>query len=167
MPTDPALLRHLIEIELSSLSDNRVLQHIRTYLVEPTPVLQNWDYGKPGQQYVCWTVLDHQPSDQGIAYCEEGFGPLNPWGLVRPAGGDDTSMGMDAGWYRSFLPAYFDSTPVTYLPIWRVFRSQGEGPGQAISDEGSWEETWQQVMALREEDPTAQYNCDTNSRFGL
>ena len=160
MPTVPAHLKHLIE----TLTDDRVQQHIRTYLIKPTPVLQNWEYGKSGQQFACWTVLDHKPTGHGIAYCDEGFGPKNPWGLVDPAGG---SMGMDAGWFDAFLPAYFDSSIVIELPIWRVFRSQDEGPRHAISEEGSWEETWEQVMSFRENDPTAQYDCDTNSRFEL
>jgi hypothetical protein len=70
-------LKALVEDELARLADARVTTHIRSLLIEPTPVLRDWDYGVPGQQYVCWNVLEHHPSNTGVAYCESGFGPRN------------------------------------------------------------------------------------------
>ncbi len=46
------------------------------------------------------------PSNTGIAYCEFGFGPRNPWGLVFLSRG---SIGMDSAWYESFWASYFES----------------------------------------------------------
>jgi hypothetical protein len=57
-------------------------------------------YGPPGQKYTCWTVLEHRPSNTGIAYCEEGFGPSFPWGLIFLSG-PHMNIGMDAGWKHS------------------------------------------------------------------
>jgi len=65
---------------------------------------------------VCWTVLEHQPSGTGIAYCEEGFGPDFPWGLVFLSG-PHMSMGMDSAWFASLEDA------VRKSPAW-----QGEDP---------------------------------------
>jgi hypothetical protein len=73
----------LVERELESLSDARVLEHIRKMLVEPEVAFRAWDYGKPGEKYPCWTVLKHAASKTGIAYCEYGFGLRCPWGSCR------------------------------------------------------------------------------------
>jgi hypothetical protein len=57
MAIDADALKTLIVRELEHLSDVRVLTHIRGLLVEPKIVLRDWAYGKPGEQYPCWTVL--------------------------------------------------------------------------------------------------------------
>ena len=121
MKLNAANLKTQIDLELDRLSDERVLKHIRQHLIPPTVVMRDWDYGDIGQKYPCWTVLEHPSTNTGIAYCEEGFGPDHPWGLVFLSGAH-MSTGMDSGWFRSFLGAYFDSQPVTELPIWRVFK---------------------------------------------
>jgi hypothetical protein len=123
MAVDPETVKTLIERELESLSDARVLTHIRELLVEPEVVFRAWDYSKPGEKYPCWTVFKHAASKTGIAYCEYGFGPRCPWGLVRLED-DETrgSIGMDSGWFTSLLDAYFDSHAASELPIWAVFK---------------------------------------------
>jgi len=87
---------------------------------------REWDYGVPGQTYPCWSVLNHIESNTGIAFCEFGFGPRSPWGLVMLSGAEHMSLGMDAGWFETFLEAYFDSRAITDLPIWRVFKQDGD-----------------------------------------
>ena len=88
MAIDSDTLKTLVRDELGRTADARVTTHIRSLLVEPTPVLRDWDYGVKGQQYVCWNVLEHGPSNTAIAYCETGFGlrrpgDLSPWrGLI-------------------------------------------------------------------------------------
>jgi len=74
MPTDAQILKALIDRELESVTDLRLHDHIRRQLVEPTPVLRNWDYGKRGKQFVCWAILNDSDSNTGICYCENGFG---------------------------------------------------------------------------------------------
>lgn len=78
MTITAAILKQLIAQELATVADARVQAHVRSLLVEPVAALRDWDYGAPGQQYECWTVLHHAPSGTGIAYCAEGFGPANP-----------------------------------------------------------------------------------------
>jgi hypothetical protein len=58
--------------------------------------------------YPCWTVLEHVPSNTGIAYCAEGFGPTDPWSLVHLTG-PHMSIGMDSGWYVSLEGAMRES----------------------------------------------------------
>jgi hypothetical protein len=161
MSIDAHQLKRLIEVELATLSDPRVEQHIRGLLIDPEPVLRDWDYGAVGQQCVCHDVLEHLPSNTAITYCEDGFGPRSPWGLVFLAG-EHLSMGMDSQWFTTFLQACFQSQAITNLPIWRVFKTDAAGVRSAITREGEWQSTWDQVMKLRESDPDSQYGCDTS-----
>ena len=99
-----------VRVELAGMSDDALRARIQELLVSPYPVTRPWDYGAPGE-YVCWTVLEHRPSNTGIAFCSEGFGPQAPWGLVwleeRPS--STMSMGMDCGWFPSLAEAMRDS----------------------------------------------------------
>jgi hypothetical protein len=97
-----------VERELSAIHDRPLLDLVRKLLVVPYAVERDWDYGAPGQKYVCWTVLEHPPSGTGIAYCEQGFGPEFPWGLVFLSE-PDTSMGMDCSWFASLEDAVRES----------------------------------------------------------
>lgn len=159
MAINAQILKSLIQSELSQVSDQRILARIRELLVEPEIVLRNWDYGKPGQKYPCWTVLKDDTSETGTCYCEFGFGPRCRWGLVWL---DDEHMSMDCDWFPSFLDAFFDSFASTDLPIWRVFKKDSSGVRQAITDESSWDETWKRVYEVRESDPNSRYDCDHN-----
>jgi hypothetical protein len=109
-----------IEGELSAVKDAKVTGHIRGLLVPPEPQMRAWNYGTPGEAYPCWIVLAEKSSNTAIAYCESGFGPPRPWGLLVLEG-KPMSMGMDSGWFDRFLDAYFESMSATNLPIWRLF----------------------------------------------
>jgi len=149
-------LSELVEQELAMVSDARVVRHIRERLVPPTIKLRDWDYGSPGQQYPCWIVLND--SENAIGYCEYGFGPRCPWGLLHS--GDDPrhqSMGMDSEWFPTFLEAFFGSFSAIPLPIWRVFRVADDGTHTPLTDEGTWEATWERTLELRSADPTSSY----------
>jgi hypothetical protein len=95
-----------VEKELTKISDVRVRDRIREFLVSPHPVDGSWDYGKEGQTYVCWIVLEHHESETGVAYCEEGFGPTMPWGLMWITGPHRYRIGMDSGWFDSLIDAF-------------------------------------------------------------
>jgi hypothetical protein len=149
----------LVEDELAKLDDRRVVGHIRGLLVTPELQMRAWDYGAPNTSYPCWLVLAHKASNTGIAYSEFGFGPAMPWGLLFLHGAEHMSMGMDSGWYQRFLGAYFESMAASDLPIWRVFRHQGNFPGIPITDESTWSTTWAEVERLRSEHPAFRYDC--------
>jgi hypothetical protein len=94
----------LVTAELLRISDETLLARIRELLVSPYPVERGWDYGRAGEQYTCWTVLEHSISNTGIAYCPQGFGPSEPWGLVHLSG-DYMTIGMDSGWFPTLESA--------------------------------------------------------------
>ena len=169
MAIDPGTLKALIKEELASLSDARVLNCIRQGLVEPRVDLRGWDYGAPGQEYPCWIVFWDEPTGAEVAYCEHGFGPDSPWGIFITDGvadGQHITMGMDTSWFTSFLDAVFDSFAVTNLPIWRVFKTGPDWTRVPLSEEGSWDATWEQVYALRLSDPAGRYDCDHSISYG-
>jgi len=151
----------MVESELALISDARVTAYIRQLLVEPAVMMRGWDYGSDGDQYPCWTVLRHVSSNTGIVYCEFGFGPRSPWGLVKLEGDEAmTSIGMDSGWFTSFLQAFFDSFAATNLPIWQVVKTDLDvDEVKIISGEGDWDETWAKIMDLRKSDPASGYSC--------
>ena len=166
MAVTAAILKRLIAKELEHVADERVRAHVRSLLVEPAPILRGWAYGEPGEQYACWGVLNHERSDTGIAYCEEGFGPERPWGLVWLSGGDRMSIGMDSGWYGTFMDAYFESFAPTDLPIWRIFKTDQETGRAPISAEQEWVAAWEEIERLRARDPETRYDCDHTIRYG-
>jgi hypothetical protein len=161
MSVDADSLKGLIERELELVSDARVVAHIRGLPVEPKVVMRDWNYGKPGEQYPCWSVLAHTASNTGISYCEYGFGPRCPWGLVWLGSEHPKhlSIGMDSGWFSRFMDAYFNSFASTDLVIWRVFEADSSGVREPITGEDTWERTWKQIDDLRESDPASRYDC--------
>ncbi|MEQ9506651.1 MAG: hypothetical protein RLO80_10315 [Hyphomonas sp.] len=164
MSVDAVAIKLLVESELSKLGDARVEGYIRKLLIEPKAEPRDWDYGILGQQYVCWAVLEHSQSNTSMAFCEHGFGPRSPWGLLFLTG-ENMSIGMDSQWYPTFLQAFFESKVATYLPIWRVFKTDATGHRAVFSGESTWDETWAAVMAHRASDPTARYNCETSIKY--
>jgi hypothetical protein len=72
------------------------------------------------------------------------------------------SIGMDSNWYTNFLQAYFESFAASELPIWRVFKNDPSGGRLPITPESGWEDTWKQVMLLREQGSASRYDCDTS-----
>jgi hypothetical protein len=169
MSITPLQLQVLIDAELENIRDVRVTNHIRRLLVEPTEISRPWDYGDDGEEFPCWSILDHTKSSTGIEYCEQGFGPSRPWSLVFLPGSTYMSLGMDSGWFFTFADAFFDSAAATDLPIWRAFKQEGEEkyPGLALTEEADWNTTWDIVYKLRAADPSGCYHCSNDIQVRL
>jgi hypothetical protein len=101
-------ISELVDAELSKIADSTLEQRIRELLVPPYPVEREWDYGPPDQHFTCWTVIEHRPSNTGVAFCAEGFGPSDPWGLIFLSG-PRMDIGMDCSWYASLEDAVRNS----------------------------------------------------------
>lgn len=98
----------LVERELGRIRDANLAKRIREFLVTPYPVERTWDYGSGHERFTCWTVLEHRPSNTGIAFCSQGFGPSDPWGIVFLSG-SHMSIGMDCSWFVSLEDAMRES----------------------------------------------------------
>ncbi len=106
--TDKHMIEEKVHAELSQIVDADLLAAMQPLLVVPRCELRGWDYGALGQEFPCWIILDHPPTNTCIAYCQHGFGPLSPWGLLFIAG-QYLSMGMDSGWYSRLEDAFRES----------------------------------------------------------
>lgn len=164
MPVTASVLESLIDSELARVTDARVVRYVRGMLVRPHAVLRNFEYGDPRPQYPCWFVLRDPKSGAEIAYCEYGFGPRCPWGLLS-SDEKDTGMGADYMWYPTFLNAFFESFASLELPVWKVFRVEADGTRTALTEDGAWDATWQRISELRARDPVGRYEHDHGEVF--
>jgi hypothetical protein len=96
-----------VEAEINRISQPELVTRIRELLVPIRCEQREWDYGDPGLTYPCWIVAEHAASNTAIAYCEQGFGPSSPWGLLAIRG-EHMSIGMDCGWFISLEEAVRD-----------------------------------------------------------
>ena len=109
----------LIQNDMRTVNDVRVSRYITSLLITP-PLRQllSWDYGLPKDAFDGFLALDHPKSGTGIAYCEQGFGPAAPWGLISTRRDElPPSMGTSDGWFPRFLDAFFESKASTALNI--------------------------------------------------
>ena len=105
---DGETVERLVEQELRHIEDEKVLSALKRLLINPYCVDREWDYGPVGLAHPCWTVLEDKKSNTGIAYCEHGFGPEDPWGLIFLSG-KHMNIGMDSNWYRTLEDAFRES----------------------------------------------------------
>ena len=98
MPVDATRVSELVAGELRGFRDPAVLPRVQSLFIKPRPVERQWDYGAPDEWFACWVVLEHWESNTGIAYCDQGFGPENPWGLIYLEG-PHMGTGMDSAWF--------------------------------------------------------------------
>src|SRR6185437_5067450 len=93
----------LVEKEIARVSSSEAAALIRSLLVPPRCEDRPWDYDEPGEKYPCWIVAEHPASRTGIGYCEKGFGPKCPWGLLWLS--EHLNMGADYSWFSSLEAA--------------------------------------------------------------
>ena len=108
MKTDRIRLQQLLEAEMAAIRNVDLQARVKALLIEPVLMRCAWNYGIPDEIYPCWKVVG-EPAVQriGIAYCDQGFGPACPWGLIWL---NETvpSMGQDSGWFSTFREAAAD-----------------------------------------------------------
>jgi hypothetical protein len=161
----PADVAALIRDDMRALDDARVVAHVAALLVTPPrPLRLAWPYGAVGESFDAFLILDHPRSATGIAFCRQGFGPANQWGLIFTDRGPP-STGTDDGWYPRFLDAYFESRASAELNIWRVREWRPSRDRAWMSGELPWGEAWERISALRVSAPHAQYYCDHSVRY--
>jgi hypothetical protein len=152
-------LNKLIEAELQHVLDVRVVVHIRGLFVEPYPILRNWDYGAPGEQFPCWVVL----ADLKSSYCVLRR-------RLRPAQSKGTYIaaqqrtliyvnGYGLRLVSTLMDAYFESSAATELPIWRVFKINASGAREPLTNEDTWGATWKHIDQYRKADTESRYDC--------
>jgi hypothetical protein len=119
MPVSADTVRELVKSELAGITQVELADTIRPLLVDPRCELRPWNYSEPEGAFPCWVVLEHTGSGTCVVYCEEGFGPSYPWGLLFLSE-PHMDMGMDAQWFLSLedaargSPAWDGANPPGY-----------------------------------------------------
>lgn len=96
-----------IEEEIGRIDQLDLAARLRRLLVPVRCEEREWDYGQ-ARTFPCWIIAEHRASNTAFAYCEQGFGPRYPWGMLRIAG-THLSMGADDRWFASFEEAFRSS----------------------------------------------------------
>lgn len=134
-------------------SDQAVRDLIQQLCIEPYPVERDWDYGAPRQRHVCWMVLEHPPSNTGLEYCEAGFGPVHPRGLVNLSG-SRMNIGMDSAWFARLEDAVRESLARTG-PTRQNMKWHRPGVRKAVpaaapdAGHGRWQESLGRVLQAK------------------
>lgn len=102
---DEAIVRARVDEQIAKISNAKLAETLKKFLVAPRCEMRDWDYGEPGEQFPCWIVFEHEKSNACIAYCEQGFGPATPWGVLLLRG-NNRSMGLDCNWSETLEEAF-------------------------------------------------------------
>jgi len=109
---DASAVVALVDAQLTAMSNPALITLVARLRVSPRCELRPWPYAER-HHYPCWIVLEHPPSNTGIAYCADGFGPRAPWGLLWLS--EHLSMGDDSAWFTSLEDALRDSRAIEEL----------------------------------------------------
>ena len=102
MSRSAAVIKALATAELERVPDSDCRERLARVLVEPTFVSLVWEYGALGATRLCCVVARLEDGDRALVYCEDGFGPQEPWGAVSLG---EASMGDDDQWHSSLYDA--------------------------------------------------------------
>ena len=102
MSRTPPAMKALVSSELERVPETGCKDRLAGLLVEPSFVPLAWEYGAIGATRMCCIVARLEDGDQALVYCEDGFGPREPWGAISLGA---ASMGGDDQWYGSLYDA--------------------------------------------------------------
>jgi hypothetical protein len=102
MSRSAAAMKALATAELERVADADCRERLARLLVEPTFVSLAWEYGALGATRLCCVVARLEDGERALVYCEDGFGPQEPWGAVSLG---EASMGDDDQWHASLYDA--------------------------------------------------------------
>jgi hypothetical protein len=94
----------LVARETAAIGAASVRAALERRLVSPRRVIRNWDYADE-VQHECWIIAEDAGSKTAIAYCDRGFGPGCPWGLLT-IDSESNEMGPDSAWYSRLEDAF-------------------------------------------------------------
>ena len=108
MDRTPDDITALVESELARFRFNDVKEAFEKTLTAPERQEREWEYGPGGTSFECWVVA-RVSHEWGIAYCQFGYGPSSPWGVVNLH--DQTYFGPDSCWYARLEDAFIAAVP--------------------------------------------------------
>jgi hypothetical protein len=102
MSRSASAMKALATAELERIPDPDCRERLARALVEPTFVSLAWEYGALGATRLCCVVARLEDGERALVYCEDGFGPQEPWGAVSLG---EATMGDDDQWHASLYDA--------------------------------------------------------------
>jgi hypothetical protein len=102
MSRSASAMKALATAELERVPDQECRERLARVLVEPAFVALAWEYGALGATRLCCVVARLEDGERALVYCEDGFGPQEPWGAVLLS---QASMGDDDQWHGSLYDA--------------------------------------------------------------
>jgi hypothetical protein len=102
MSRSASAMKALATAELERVPDQDCRERLARVLVEPAFVALAWEYGALGATRLCCVVARLEDGERALVYCEDGFGPQEPWGAVLLS---QASMGDDDQWHGSLYDA--------------------------------------------------------------
>ena len=102
-------LERIVAQQLATISDGACRAALRSILVEPRVEVREWDYGAEYEEYPYWVVAEAPEHGVLLAYCEQGFGPEQPWGFLFMDEPEYATLGMDSQWNGSLEQAFVRS----------------------------------------------------------
>jgi len=100
-------ITQLVENEIAKIDQLELIEVIQNHRTTPRVESREWNYGYAS--YDCWILIENSKLNCAIAFCESGFDPESPFGVLAAHRGD-LSMGMDSEWYLSLEDAVRNSS---------------------------------------------------------
>jgi len=98
----------LMSSEISKVNQTEMLELIKSIKGQVRSETRIWNYGIENQEFTCWVAFEHLATKTSIVYCNKGFGPNYPWGLLS-TNTPNNDMGIDSQWYISLEDAIRNS----------------------------------------------------------
>lgn len=131
METTTQHIKAIVQDQMMKIKDPFVKSALEEILIEPCIHIREWDYGTNGEEFECWTIAVDHFADTSLIYCEYGFGPECPWGLVFSS---MSHFGMDSSWFTSLEDCFLESRTAAELPIWFIERRFESGKSEIIAE---------------------------------
>lgn len=149
-------MKALVASQMQQITDPVVHDALKALLIEPFLQDRKWFYGNSPDDPVfpCWVVADDPANDTRYVYCEEGFGPKIPWGIVFISG---LEMGMDSGWFDTLERAFYDSFACGDLPIWNVIKRDVAPEEQLVAHSLNMDDAYKLLEKLKAEQGISKY----------
>jgi hypothetical protein len=103
---DADAVKRLVADQVSRIRDVSRREALEAVLIEPDLQFRDWSYGEQPQEYPCWVIARVRQRPTVLLYCEHGFGPSYPWGILHA---EDCSLGTDGQWHQSLDDAFLNS----------------------------------------------------------
>ena len=147
-------IKEIVAKEILKIKDPIILNGLGQILIKPFKHLRTWDYSTTNEKFSCWSIALDSGTDTSLIYCDKGFGPKTPWGLVSTK---NLYFGMDSAWFNNLEECYLDSFAGGELPIWGVERHNEDNTKEIIVSDLIADKAFEIIESLRKKQVAEKY----------